>query len=414
MGTNEQEEEAMKSLEKRFQWVSVVSLLLVLSMLIIPFSSAFAAEKGPKITVMTRNLYLGADIFKVVEAAQENPDDPLAVPIAVAEVYNTMLYTNFWARAEAIADEIAENKPDVVGLQEVSTFYKQTPGDFLNGNPEQASFVVIDFYEVLEAALRDRDMEYKKFEVTNADVELPMLDFESETLLSDVRMVDHDMVLVRKGHAAATLIAGNYSQNLGLTLGGRYVEFTRGFLIVDVNVKAEAFRFVNTHLEVRSEPGSVFRVIQSAQMMELLYTLNSLDAKPVVMVGDFNSSPEDVPGTGYLPSGAPVDYVPPYMQAIEGGYLDAWLLQNGYDEGYTSGFGEYISNPFDELTTRIDLILTDPCGLSIDRVKCDVVGDEISDMVPNPLLPRVLRLWPSDHAGVVGKIKFNNLVKSRF
>ncbi|RUA19318.1 MAG: hypothetical protein DSY83_00620, partial [Flavobacteriia bacterium] len=47
------------------------------------------------------------------------------------KVYNTMLYTNFRARAEAIADEIAASTPDVVGLQEVSTYYKQTPGDSL-------------------------------------------------------------------------------------------------------------------------------------------------------------------------------------------------------------------------------------------------------------------------------------------
>ncbi len=397
----------MKPLEKSFKWVSVVSLFLILFMLIIPFSSAFAVEKAPKIKAMTRNLYLGADIFKVVEAAQENPDDPMAVPIAVAEVYNTMLFTNFWARAEAIADEIAENKPQVVGLQEVSTFYKQTPGDFLSGNPEQASFVVIDFYEVLNDALLARGMKYEKFEVTNADVELPMLDFESPTFLSDVRMVDHDMVLVRKGHAAAPLLADNYQNNLGLELGGAYVEFTRGFLIVDVNVKGEDFRFVNTHLEVRSEPGSIFRVIQSAQMMELLAILSSLDPKPVVMVGDFNSSPEDVPAMGYLPTGEPAGYyTPPYMQAVEAGYLDAWLLQSKYDEGYTSGFDEYVSDPFAELTSRIDLVFIDPYGLTIDKVKCDVVGDEVSDMVPNPLLPEILRLWPSDHAGVVGKIKF--------
>ncbi|HMA86931.1 MAG TPA: hypothetical protein VKN73_14605, partial [Desulfosalsimonadaceae bacterium] len=88
------------------------------------------------------------------------------------------------------------------------------------------------------------------------------------------------------------------------------------------------------------------------------------------------------------------------------GYLDAWTEQKNYDEGFTSGFGEYISNPFDELTTRIDLIFVDPLGLSIDKVKCDVVGDKFWDMVPNPLMPRILRLWPSDHAGVVGKIKF--------
>ena len=61
-----------------------------------------------KVKVMTRNLYLGADIFKVLAAAQ-NPDPSLGglgVPIAVAELFQTVQYTNFPERAEAIAREI--------------------------------------------------------------------------------------------------------------------------------------------------------------------------------------------------------------------------------------------------------------------------------------------------------------------
>jgi len=85
--------------------------------------------------------------------------------------------------------------------------------------------------------------------------------------------------------------------------------------------------------------------------------------------------------------------------------LDAWLEQSKYDEGYTSGFDEYVSDPDAELTTRIDLVFLDPGDLTIDKVKCDVVGDEVSDMVPNPNDPGFY-LWPSDHAGVFAKVKF--------
>lgn len=396
---------------KKILYLFVVALATALLMAAGAASSAIADEAGedPKINAMTRNLYLGADIFKVVEAAQNNPGDPMAVPMAVAEVYNTMLYTNFWARAEALADEIARNKPQVVGLQEVSTFYIQTPGDFAKGNPVEASDLVIDFYEVLNDALLARGMVYDSFEVTNATVELPMVDFNSPTYASDVRMVDRDMVLVRKGHDASPLLDGNYTVNLGLELGGVYVEFTRGFLIVDVDVKGETFRFVNTHLEVRGAADSVFRIVQSLQMQELtgtLAVLSSLDPKPIVMVGDFNSSPEDVPGYAYLPGESSLmPYTPPYMQAVSAGYEDAWLLQAKYDEGYTSGFDEYVSDPSAELTSRIDHIFVDPKALFIDKVKCDIVGNDVSDMIPNPADPENM-LWPSDHAGIVGKFKF--------
>lgn len=387
----------------RWKMLSVLCALVGFLVSAVPLAS-MAADDGPKINAMTRNLYLGADIFRVVDAAS----DPATIPFVVADVYQTMLYTNFWARAEAIADEIAASKPQVIGLNEVSTFCKQTPGDFMAGNPIKASAVVIDFYTVLDAALKARGMYYQAFMVTNADVELPMFDPASPTYMSDVRMIDHDYILVRKGNAAAQVFAKNYATNLGLPIGGVYVEFKRGYLAVDVNVKGKDYRIACTHPEVRSAPGSVFRFVQSAQMQELVYTLNLIstyDPKPVVMVGDFNSSPEDVPGYYNHPVYGPLPYVPPYMQAISAGYLDTWLLQSRYDEGYTSGFDEYVSDPAAVLDTRIDLVFLKPFGLLVDKVSCDVVGDEVSDMIPNPGDPGEY-LWPSDHAGVVSKIKF--------
>ena len=398
-----------KKLGKMFSGFKKGLLLFTVLMLIALPSSVFAGD--PKIKTMTRNLYLGADTFKVVEAAQTDPD---SIPYAVAEVYQTMLYTNFWERAEALADEIALFEPDVIGLQEVFTYYIQTPGDFIFGNPVQANTVVIDFYSVLDAALQMRGMDYTAFTVTNADIEMPMADLNAGPpyYLSDIRLVDHDVILVREDHVASNEYKGNYQYQLELDLGGTSVAFTRGYIALDVNIKGDDFRFVNTHLEVRSAPGSVFRVFQAAQMEELLGTIDYLsglfDSKPVVMVGDFNSSSEDVPGESYVPDGQGgyvlMPYVPPYMMAIDAGYKDSWLEQKKYGDGFTSGFDEYVSDPTAELTSRIDLIFLDPKDLEIDKVKARVVGNKVEDMTPSGF-------WPSDHAGVVAKVKFDGEFK---
>jgi len=367
--------------------------VLVILILIAPLSSAMSADA--KFKAMTRNVYLGADIFRVAQAAQ---DDPATVPFVVADVFQTVLDTNFAERAEAIADEIASAKPQVISLQEVSTFYIQTPGDFIIGNPNEADDLVIDFYTVLESALKARGMYYDAFAVTNADVELPMIDPNSPTYFSDVRMVDHDVVLVRKGHPALEVLANNYSLNLEMNLGGVNVAFTRGFIIVDVVINNQSFRFVNTHLEINSSPGSVYRFVQSMQMQELLGYIEGLDdSKPIVMVGDFNSSPNDVPGVYNHPLVGPLQYSPPYMQAVDAGYLDTWLLQSKYDEGYTDHFDETVSDPDAKLTSRIDFVFLDPSDLTVNEVNCYLVGNEMADMTASGL-------WPSDHAGVVAKV----------
>jgi endonuclease/exonuclease/phosphatase family metal-dependent hydrolase len=383
----------------------LILIWFVTACLVFPLSSAIAKKGGnhkTQVKVMTRNLYLGADIFKVVEAAQ---NDPRTIPYVVADVFQTVQDTNFYDRAEAIADEVLKTKPHVIGIQEASTYYIQTPGDFLAGNPVQADTVVIDFYTVLNEALEARGLYYVAHEVINADIELPMVDLQSQTGLSDVRLVDQDMILVKKSLESREVAAGNYDTQLELDIGGTPAAFSRGYLVVDVEIKGNEYRFVNTHLEVRSEPGSPFRLAQSAQMFELLTTIGglSVDGPPqVIMVGDFNSSPEDIPGEAIDPSDGKLKrYVPPYMLATGYfGYLDSWLLQKRYDDGYTSGFDEFVSDPNAELTTRIDHVFLGPNGYKIEKVKSDVVGDEVKDMTPNGL-------WPSDHAGVVAKIRFS-------
>ena len=95
---------------------------------------------------MTQNLYLGSSLAPALTATS-----PTAFVAAVAQIYTTVQYTNFPARAEAIADEIDANHPDLVGLQEVTNW--TTTG--ANSPPGY------DFLAILQAALDARGLHYR-------------------------------------------------------------------------------------------------------------------------------------------------------------------------------------------------------------------------------------------------------------
>jgi len=364
------------------------------------------ADSTDKIKVMTRNLYLGADIFPVIEAANT---DPALVPLAVTEAFQAMQLTNFNERAEAIADEIQRYKPHAIGLQEVSTIYTQFPSDFgysQYGYPEQAADTLfIDYISVLQDALDSRGLNYSvAASVTNADIELPMVSGmtpEGQPLLTDLRLVDHDVILVREGVIASNPLAGNFTYNVAMDVGGANLEFTRGYTATDINVKGENYRFVNTHLETGgSEP---FKSLQAVQMNELLTIMQMTNpaATPSILVGDFNSLPSDQPFTSQ--SGIPgldgLPLVPPYLQAVGTGNIDIWTQKSKQKDGFTCCFSATVNNADTTLYERIDHIFLNPQGKQIDKIKAKVIGDDAVDMTVNGL-------WPSDHAGVVGKIKF--------
>ncbi|MCW9029959.1 MAG: endonuclease/exonuclease/phosphatase family protein [Gammaproteobacteria bacterium] len=348
-----------------------------------------------KIKVMTQNLYVGADLMHVVTAGS-----PEQVPVAVAQTLAMIKQTNFIERAESIADQIKEEKPDLIGLQEVSLIRLQSPSDYFIGNPQNAQDVLYDYLDILLAALERRDLHYTIVStVNNADVEVPAvtgLDANGAPQFIDVRLSDRDVILARKGIKTSNPASANYQVNLLLPIAGGTIPFTRGYTAVDAKVQGITYRVVNTHLEVKGE--GIVTAVQAMQAQELIGLLEN-ETHPVVLLGDFNSSPAD-----------PIDpvsgIVPPYKQLGWAGYLDAWLQIDGGDEadkpGYTCCQAEDLKNALSQMNERIDYIFyrSDTTALAHKTdITMDILGEEVKDKSPSGL-------WPSDHAGLYAELKF--------
>jgi hypothetical protein len=87
--------------------------LTVTLLIIVGTSSALAAD----LRVMTQNLYLGGDLVSLAQVG--TPEDFVT---AAQAVLAQIAANNLPVRAEALAAEIAERRPDLVGLQEASDF----------------------------------------------------------------------------------------------------------------------------------------------------------------------------------------------------------------------------------------------------------------------------------------------------
>jgi len=73
------------------------------------------------------------------------------------------------------------------------------------------------------------------------------------------------------------------------------------------------------------------------------------------------------------------------------------------DPGFTCCFDALVTDENATLDSRIDLVVVDK---EVDAKWTDVVGEELSDMTASGL-------WPSDHAGVVARLKIDDDHKGR-
>ncbi len=321
------------------------------------------------VTVMTRNLYLGGDIFKLTEAAS-----PLQIPAIAAQVFATVQANDFHARAGALAAEIEAANPDLIGLQEVETFRIQDPSDYVTGTTgPNATEVYLDFLDVLMDSLSARGLDYQvASEVENADVELPAA--KSATEFFDVRLTDHDVILARSDIQTSNPVSAGYQARVPFELApGDTVWFQRGYTSVDASIDDVDFTFANTHLEVSA--GGTLTVIQRAQAGELIQQFGG--RSPLIVVGDFNSAPGSAPYGDLTTT-----------------FSDAWTESGNTDPGLTCCQPELLTES-QSLYERIDLILFKG---DIDVLSEHVVGNQSSDRTASGL-------WPSDHAGVVAELK---------
>jgi endonuclease/exonuclease/phosphatase family metal-dependent hydrolase len=327
-----------------------------------------------QLKVMTRNLYLGAAIERAFPPAVTDVPSLLA---ATTAIWQMVQKNDFTDRARALAAEIAAQGPDLVGLQEVSLWRTQTPGDAAIGGTTPATTVAYDYLALLLQELQVRGLTYTAVATVElTDVELPVPLGGTPPAFMDVRFTDRGVILARQGVTATGGTGQAYSPGNSLTVplpGGTNVPVKRGWLRTNVVVNGRPVTFVSTHLESASPQ------VRTAQANELMTALAG-DTGRVVAVGDFNSDP----GTeGHL-------------AATTAGFTDAWTAVHGQDPGLTCCWPEDLTLTTPPFHSRIDLVLTRG---ALRPTAVTIVGEEQADRTPAPG-----NRWPSDHAGVSATI----------
>jgi endonuclease/exonuclease/phosphatase family metal-dependent hydrolase len=332
------------------------------------------------LTVMTQNLYLGSSLGPALEA--KTPEEFVA---AVARIYATVQYTNFPRRAEAIADEIQEKEPDLIGLQEVT---KWTTGGV---NPPPG----YDFLAILESDLEARGLDYSVGSIAhNANIGPAPLVSETCPVVSgqftcSVQLEDRDVILVNDDTSGLTWSnpqSGRYATQQVIESPVGPLSFDRGWASIDARLKGLPFRFVDTHLETEESP-----LVQQTQAEEFLAGPGK--GGTIVATGDFNSASDGSTTTSYAQLTAPGRFRDSWDEA-QLGPGNSCCQESSAIPQLAPG---QLNNPVSTLRTRIDLILSRGAARS-DGDDAELIGDTPFQAEPP--------FWPSDHAGVVSTLHF--------
>lgn len=329
-------------------------------------ASATASVPAPPptshVTVMTRNLYLGADLTPLVTAT--TPDELAA---AVKQILTAVVASNPPLRMGWVADEIAAEHPDVVGLQEAALWQIQTA----------AGTQTFDFVQLILHALAMQGLHYR--------VAVEQTNFDSSVQLPGVQLgasfADHDAILVNADDPAYRLKvldtgAAHYASQLSFpTLLGP-IDFDRGYVWADVRTSGRVWRAVDTHFEAYPGFGTQLHDYTADQAEELAAALSG--QKRTVVLGDLNSSPDNPLAQGY-------------SVLLDNGYSDAWTALHPTLPGLTCCRNDDLSGG--TLSERIDYALYRG---PITPLSASVIGVAPRSDTP----PR----WPSDHAGVLATV----------
>lgn len=315
------------------------------------------------VTVMTRNLYVGGDLFLPFVSP-----DPLG---AAAQVWGDILASDPTHRMVEIAAELRAARPDLVALEEVYRFVVTPLG------ATSPVLLDLDFLAALEAALAATGDPLRVVAVqpqTTLTVPFPAQGIQVTIIDRDAVLADEDVVVRSAG-------GGSFDAAFATTLAGVIpVRQTRGWVEVAARHQGVPFTFVATHLEVKT-----FGPLQSLQALELLGRFGAGEA--TILAGDLNSAPDDPPFP--VPAGPPVPT--PYQLLASGGFRDA-----AGSVGDTCCYAADLRPP-SELDERVDLVLVRGALTPISAYRVGTTPLEALD-----------GRWPSDHAGVVATVRLED------
>lgn len=320
-------------------------------------SGSSGSPASPAVTVMTRNLYFGADLSPLfsVTSAQLGPTATAA--------YAQMRASDIPARLDKVARELAGAKPDLVALQE-AVVWSVIP------NGQQRATVLSDSTAILLADVAKLGTRYRVAASNDG--------FSGALPVPGVGLVglqDRDVILVRRDGRQLSVshsTTGVYAHALTVHVAGIAVTVKRGFAAVDASAGGRRFHVVATHLEAYSDP------TRDAQAAELLAMVTS-SRLPTLVLGDVNS-----PAAG--------DGSATYDLVRQAGLGDAWAAANPGTPGYTCcRAADLRSGPLEE---RIDMVFTRG-RFVVERAS--LVGTSATERTSSGL-------WPSDHAGVIATV----------
>ena len=331
----------------------------------LPAEPADAAGAGAqRVAVLTRNLYVGADVDAVIAAlASPSPDDDIA---ALTTAIGTLQRTDFPTRARAIAGEIARARPHAVGLQEVSDID-------IDLTPLQIPVTLsLHFLPILQQALAERGLNYT--------VAATVKNIEANPI-TGVSLVDYDALLVDADRVQVTAAGSHtYALNIGQVAPG--VILKRGWVTATGTINGRAYVFASTHLESGNAPGlDQLRAGQASELAAALATTT-----PTILLGDLN----DQPGS------------PMYQVLAGAGFADVWGTLRPGAAGYTCCHLADLSDHVAGFTQRLDYVLARGLGAGGKPVLGSItrIGGEPADRVDGP----AGSIWPSDHAGLAAEL----------
>ena len=301
----------------------MLGLVAVLALALLPGvadAKGKGKKKGHQLTVMTRNLYLGADLSPALNATSLGGAVDAGFQIE-QQVHRTKFPT---VRAALLAKEIKKRKPDVVGLQEAAWWRTgpydpsaATTGPKATQTDPQGGDFLTDLLNQLNKGKKQKGKKGKKgkkpirYKIavvkTEFDFELPVNQGSgglgacgTPGVCHNERLTMRDAILVKKGVKTSNASAGTFNTLLRVKVGGVLnVDVTRGWAAVDAKVNGKKVHVVDSHFEAfdsgSSNNGSDGKTypkggIREAQAKQLIAPGGPTTSKhPTVLLGDFNS-----------------------------------------------------------------------------------------------------------------------------